>query len=176
MPPGYVHPGEWKHKMLKIKPPKRKTIALACSLVALAVLIPICGFTIYLFSLLSERQVQREVNCATIAAEPIAEAVINDLCERGLVPVSLGECGRDTFQIQDIMPIVRSQVFENVSTYSAVTHIFGNYERHCGPKLADRSDFICNYYIGRSPNILIFYNSETEIVTRVTTPSCTGGS
>ena len=163
-------------KILKIKSPKPKKIALACSLIALAVLVPICGFTTYLFSFLSERQSQREVNCATIAAEPIAETVINDLCERGLVPASLGECGLDTFQIQDVMPIVTNNVFENVSTYSEVTSTFGRYEEHCGPKLPDRMDFRCNYFIGRWPNILIFYNSETEIVTRVTTPSCTGGS
>ena len=162
--------------MLKSKHPKPKTIALACSLIALAVLVPICGFIIYLFSFLSERQVQREVNCATLAAEPIAETIVNDLCQRGLIPTSLGECGRDTFEIQDIMPIVRNQVLQNVSTYSDVTSIFGNYEDYCDPKLPDRRDFRCNYFIGRWPNILIFYNSETEVVTRVTTPSCTGGS
>jgi len=164
------------HKILKIKPPKPKTIAMACSLVASAILGSICGFTIYLFSFLSERHAQQEMNCAALAAEPIAETVVNDLCARGLIPASLGECGRDTFQIQDIMPIVRSQVFENESTYSDVTSIFGNYEDHCNPKLLDRSDFRCNYFIGRWPNILIFYNSETEVVTRVTTPSCTSGS
>jgi len=162
--------------MLKIKPPKPKTIILACSLIALAIAIPICGFTIYLFSILSERQAQREVNCATLAAEPIAEPVINDLCQRELIPSALGECGQDTFQIQDIMPIVRSQVLENVSTYNDVTNIFGNYEEYCDPKLPDSREFRCNYFIGRWPNILIFYNSETEVVTRVTTPSCTGGS
>ncbi len=173
MPPGYVHPGELMCIMRKINPPKPKKIALACSLVALAVLVPICGFTIYLFSFLSERQDRWEVNCATLAAEPIAETVINDLCERNLIPTSLGECGRDTFQIQDMMPIVTSNVFENVSTYSEVTSIFGNYERECKP---NQMDFMCTYRISRWPNIYISYNSETELVTRVKTVSCTGGS
>lgn len=176
MPSGHVQAGEAVHNILKINPPKPGTIALTCTVMALAVLIPTCGFTIYLFSVFSERQAQREVNCATLVAEPLSETVINDLCDRGLIPASLGECGRDTFHIQDIMPIVRSQVFENVSTYSDVTSIFGNYEDYCWPKLPDRSDFPCQYSIGRWPNIFIDYNSETEIVTSVTTPSCTGGS
>lgn len=164
------------HKILRFKLPKLDTIALGCSVIAIAVLVPICVFIFHLFSVLSERETQREVNCATLDAEPIAEVVVNDLCEKGLIPASLGECGRDTFQIQDIMPIVRSQVFENVSTYSDVTTIFGNYERVCGSKLPNQMDFRCTYRISRGPNIYIFYNSETEVITRITTPSCTGGS
>jgi hypothetical protein len=162
--------------MMRFKPYKRKSIRLGCGIVSLAIILPVCVFTIWFFNMMSARHERREQNCATAVAKPILDTVVNDLCERKLIPTSLGECGNDSFQTQDVMTIVTSHVYANTSTYSEVTSIFGTYETYCELRLQDRATFRCTYNIGYWPNIFIFYSTKTEIVTNITSTSCIGGS
>jgi hypothetical protein len=162
-------------KSRKLKSVLQMFIVIAGGL-ALTILVIACSFTIWVFSLLAQRDAERQRNCATLDARPIPDDVMLYLCDNNLIPLSLGDCNGETLQMRDTLTIMESNITLNTSSYDDVSRIFGIYEDYCYPPLQDRPIFRCRYKIGGVwPTIYILYNSETNIIESIGVQAC-GGS
>ena len=131
--------------------------------------------TIWVFHLLDVRNAEHEANCAQILSTPLTTEVTTSLCQRGLIPPSLGDCSSPDFQahVQDIDAIFQANIQVGMTTYQEVVDMFGEYTRYCKEKHEGWSEFSCGYRIsGRGQRALVYYDNATEIVQSVRVVGC----
>lgn len=134
---------------------------------------------IWIFHLLDLRNMERQANCAQILSTPLTTEVTTSLCQRGLIPASLGSCLLPDFQIhvEDVGTIFRENIQTGKTSYQEVTDMFGEFTRYCEEKNDSRSEFRCDYDIsGRGQHALVYFDNTTEIVRSVRITGCGGGS
>jgi hypothetical protein len=104
---------------------------------------------------------------ASCEAQLLPQTVISDLCNRGLVPIDIGQCDVRMPQLrrEHTETIIRASVELNSSTHQMVKEAFGQYEVACSETNRIGNYYICEYDLsGDGPVIAISYDANTQIV------------
>jgi hypothetical protein len=162
-----------------------KLISAGCALVLFLIAIP----PLYLLNLLNQRHVEQQHNCDMLYSQKLPDPVQEDLCTRGLMPISISTCdGSFDVTKQNTMKIFRENISIGVDKWADVEYKFGRYRYYCDDLLVLADDpthesYRCDYGLGDPetyeqgwPPIFVFFNKETQIVEEVRSVSCPGGS
>jgi hypothetical protein len=159
---------------------QHQSLSFRLLMVVLGVLSFIGVLTVmWFFNLLNVRSAEREGNCAAYLSTPISTEITANLCEHGLIPINISDCGLASVELYngDVESILKANIDVSVSTYAEVTEIFGQYATYCSDENAklNNAQFSCKYDVsGVGPRIDVFYDSHTEKVVSIKTPSCSG--
>jgi hypothetical protein len=142
--------------------------------VFIAMLVPSIVFAIWFANLLIQRTIEQEKNCAEYLSMPFAEEITETLCQRGLIPASLGTCLSPEFSIQlgDTETIFRENVPVGTTRREDVTRMFGDYVTYC-QEVPNNGSVSCDYKLSRrGPRVRIYFASSADIVEAVRVPAC----
>jgi hypothetical protein len=117
----------------------------------------ICGFcSVIAFFIYYDHQ--NDVSFEKYLSNPLPPAVLNDLCSRKLLPVSIGNCTDKNLVVeQQYTPAIFRANLEENSDYDDVRKLFGSYELECQKETSlDVKEYTCQYRLGGYDVILIF--------------------
>ena len=113
---------------------------------------------------------QRQANWERYMASPIDEEVVEDFCNRELVPTHIADCEDPNVVIpySAVPDIFEENVDINNDTYEDVTTVFGQYEHHCGMQLdcSDGDRYRCSYRF-HTYSAFVFFDCVTHRIVDV---------
>lgn len=152
-----------------------KVFRVVMGLFVLLIALTIIG-VVWFLSLLTARSEESQENCSIYLSTPVSTEITADLCQRDLVPTSLGNCTSPNFQIQikDVEEIIRANVQVGSTKYQDVDNMFNEYTTYCEERNST-SEYRCIYDISRrGPRVSIYYDPTTDAAVSIRVPSCSG--
>jgi hypothetical protein len=101
-------------------------------------------------------------------AQPIPDAIVNDLCSRSLVPPDLGDCSDKKLQIplSSVGNIFRTKITP-AATRDDVNRLFGSYLVDCSEDTDVQKSLRCRYNFAGA-YVAVNYSSDTGKVLSIT--------
>lgn len=138
----------------------------------------IAVFVLFILWGSSQRQEQREINCAMLIAQPISQVSERYVCENDLLVeyVDVSICSNNIVDLtrSDVMNLYQDSIIVDEFTYDEVHDLFGEFETHCTSVEArdNLNGYDCTYnFIDMSRFIRVFYDNDDR-VTDVRTLGC----
>lgn len=136
-------------------------------LLILGILILLCCAISYAFmGFLDFREQQR---WEAFLSYELPSDIVNDLCQRDLVPPHVVECSDPNRVIEyHHIPDILHHNLGADATHEDVKGLFGQYERDC--ETDEANTYHCGYYFA-SYRVILFYDGTSRTITHVLWPS-----
>lgn len=116
----------------------------------------------------SYRNWRKDQNWQEHLSTPLPDEIVDDLCNRDLVPSDIANCQASEIVIpyREVPNILQANLAPG-STFQDVNAIIGQYEDYCERRteLGWNDRFYCNYWIGAYPVRIVFERDTDKILT-----------